>query len=501
MCYAKSSFVLPRFAGAALTFAALLVSPHPHVARAIVQAAPSPIRPQGLVWSVEQAHDPQNAFPAAVGNVVLAFDTLGSPHVLLAQACAGPGNCPSGEWYDAQRDEDGWRLSGPIGVSETIGILAAAFSASNSLHVVYQKPSAGSLSNTALIYAVQTGSGWQTETITDTGDSPSLVLDSLGQPHIAFRGAQGLHYARRTPSGWHHELVAQSDALKSNGYPALALDAGNRPAIWTSVYRLSIGGADTSFAFAQKTSSGWGIQDVPLVITGAGVPRLYLDAQGDPHAVFARTQPSTTSRWITQMEHVWRAGGMWQWERASVTPSDQAQLTNASIAIDPGGRAAIAFNDLAGEYFGLHLAQLMPGLRFRLQASPTDNVSAGAAVTHTMTLSASMPWEGRVMIPVPVGTQWISDSLTSTLSPAPVFSPTANAIVWQGIAPTNTMGTIGYAIAPTTTLVEASDAMNANAVAPPFVSTAKLSWPGYAYGVTRKVIINGLVIHLPLSVR
>jgi hypothetical protein len=187
MCYAKSSFVVPRFAGAALTLAALLVSPHPPLALAIVEAEASPIRLPGLVWFVERAHDPQNAFPAAVGNVVLAFDTLGSPRLLLTQACAGPGNCPN--------------------------------------------------------------------------------------------------------------------------------------------------------------------------------------------------------------------------------------------------------------------------------------------------------------------------SLTSTLSPAPVFSPTANAIVWQGIAPTNTMGTIGYAIAPTTTLVEASDAINANALAPPFVSTARLTWPGYAYGTTRKVIINGQTIHLPLSVR
>jgi hypothetical protein len=54
-----------------------------------------------------------------------------------------------------------------------------------------------------------------------------VVLDSAEYPHIAYPATDGLRYAVETPSGWLTETVAAGDV----DYPSLALDRYGRPHI------------------------------------------------------------------------------------------------------------------------------------------------------------------------------------------------------------------------------------------------------------------------------
>jgi hypothetical protein len=82
----------------------------------------------------------------------------------------------------------------------------------------------------ALQYASLAASGWLTETAATSGQNPSLRLDTLGRPHISFRYlGGGVAYAARLGAGWTVETV---DPDPNRGrYNSLALDSAGQPRI------------------------------------------------------------------------------------------------------------------------------------------------------------------------------------------------------------------------------------------------------------------------------
>ena len=88
--------------------------------------------------------------------------------------------------------------------------------------------------NRTLKYAQWTGTSWNIETVDSGGDvglSPSLALDSSGNPHISYTDYtnKNLKYARWSGSAWSIEVVdAMGDTV---GLTSIALDSEDRPHI------------------------------------------------------------------------------------------------------------------------------------------------------------------------------------------------------------------------------------------------------------------------------
>jgi uncharacterized repeat protein (TIGR01451 family) len=89
-------------------------------------------------------------------------------------------------------------------------------------------------------------------------------------------------------------------------------------------------------------------------------------------------------------------------------------------------------------------------------------------LTYTLTLAGSgqtiQLWD-----PLPSSLHYVPDSITSTATPAAVYSPTVRAVVWGGTLPTNTIQTIQFQATPHIT------AMGALSVPHPIANTAWLT--------------------------
>ncbi len=114
-----------------------------------------------------------------------------------------------------------------------------ALDSSDNPHISYTHGSLYEYKNRTLKYARWTGTAWNIETVDSTGDvgmSPSLALDSSGNPHISYTDwtNKNLKYARWTGSAWSIEVIdAIGDVSGSHlcAHTSLALDSEDRPHI------------------------------------------------------------------------------------------------------------------------------------------------------------------------------------------------------------------------------------------------------------------------------
>ncbi len=126
--------------------------------------------------------------------------------------------------------------------------------ASDTLHAVYYK------ATTILSYAVNSGSGWEYDTIFDqtgySGNYIGLTLDTFGYPHVSFFNPvlSTLGYAYRDASGWQIENAVDPEP-QTGYYSSIALDANGYPRIsyCDSLY-------DDNLRYAEWNGSAWTIQ-------------------------------------------------------------------------------------------------------------------------------------------------------------------------------------------------------------------------------------------------
>ncbi len=129
-----------------------------------------------------------------------------------------------------------------------------------------------------LKYARWTGSEWDIQTVVTVsfvGWGPSLKMDNLGNPHIAFSADYAIGYARWSSAfGWDTQYVDTEDP---GDYPSLALDSTGTPHIsystWSSGY----------LKYAFWTGSSWNIQTLDSSGNVMGYTSLALDSGGKPH--------------------------------------------------------------------------------------------------------------------------------------------------------------------------------------------------------------------------
>ncbi|EKF87111.1 PKD domain-containing protein [Methanobacterium formicicum DSM 3637] len=134
-----------------------------------------------------------------------------------------------------------------------------------------------------LRYAKRTPTGiWQIETVDDSGDVGmwcSLVIDSLGAPHISYSaGLSGgvLKYAYYTETKWVIEVVDSLDSLASK----LILDPAGNPRI---VYQDVV---TSNLKYAYKEGSNWIINNINTLDGAGHWLSLTCDSQGVPYVSY-----------------------------------------------------------------------------------------------------------------------------------------------------------------------------------------------------------------------
>jgi uncharacterized repeat protein (TIGR01451 family) len=70
-------------------------------------------------------------------------------------------------------------------------------------------------------------------------------------------------------------------------------------------------------------------------------------------------------------------------------------------------------------------------------ASKWELLHNNDTLTYALTVSGSGQ-TARLWDPLPTSVSYISDSITSVLTPTAIYNPTAQAVVWEGTLPTDT---------------------------------------------------------------
>jgi hypothetical protein len=128
------------------------------------------------------------------------------------------------------------------------------------------------------------------------------------------------------------------------------------------------------------------------------------------------------------------------------------------------------------------------------EAVPRDGLHIGDTLTYTLTLSGSGV-SARLWDPLPTTVQYITDSITSTLSPPTIYSHTVHAIVWQGTLPTDTVSIACFQVTPR---ISATGVLS---LSPAIINTAWLTDTEYGRSVSATVIVNGSRAYLPQTMR
>jgi hypothetical protein len=290
----------------------------------------------------------------------MALDGSGRPHISYVNRTTND------VWY-ATRDASGvWtRLriatSGPApATNATGGYTSIALTAAGVPHVVWFDASTGYLQHGS--YNASAGS-WAIDTVDPAPKqlpSPSIALDSGGQPHIAYLGATGLVVATRGAGGTY-----TTDAVPGGGtYPFLILDATGSP-------RLSLVDGSGKIDYAYKQGGTWTVE--PVAPATASATGLSLDGNGIPHLCFA--QPSGAG--FSSLGHAVRgAAGGWTVDGPTIANRDYGY--SCSIAIDAQNQPHISYKVDANGGDALEHAVLQGG-SWVYTPVDTDLVTGGSS--------------------------------------------------------------------------------------------------------------------------
>lgn len=404
-------------AGAAVTFA-------------LVPAAPTSAQPEAS-WDVTCIDCPRSS--GVLGDRSLRIDAQGRPHIAyggdhlyhayrdgggwhtevadssnytggrmsLALNAAGESRisytrqhtCPWPPFdeicYDlrfAYKDSSGWHTE-TLFPDGKVASTAIAVDAAGRAHIVFWD-----MASSTVRYALQSGGGWQVETVGGmTGNeqdfSVSLALDSLGRPHIVYANS-GLQYAYRDGSGWHSELV---DANTIN-HPSLALTTAGAPLI-------TAWGAGQQFAY--HDAGGWHVETVDP--DGNGYSSIAVDGNGLVHISYRGAYPGFALR------HATRAAGGWQVETASNQPalgtsialrSDGTPLiaTVSANALDLAERGAVGWSVAEVDAFGWASS----GASMAVDGAGQPRLSHGATAGLLYTYRDAGGWHSQLVDPASV---------------------------------------------------------------------------------------------------
>jgi hypothetical protein len=399
-------------------------------------------------------------------------------HHPLAPATAAPP--PVHDLEHAWRHGQEWQTERVDASGDTGYHASMALDSSEHLHISYYDST-----NADLKFAAYDGAGWQTATVDSTGDVgtySSLALDREGHAHISYYDATNadLKYATHDGLIWHLETV---DSPGDTGhYTSIALDETGQPHI--SYYDATLD--DLKYAYVvsptvgiKRDSSRWRIETVDSVggvntslalELGTGLPRISHYSEGN-------------------LKYAWYDGLKWRIETVDAGPSIGRY---SSLALNANtGLPNISYQAGNPWYDLRYASRLLHPFTIEKQADPRDGLRSRDTLTYSLTF-VGPGVDARLLDPLPDNVHYVSGTLTGTLTPAPVFSPTARAILWQGILPAGIGQLIRFQVTPT---VFTSGSLP---LAPPIVNTVWLTDTTNKKTVSATVIVNALQVYLPL---
>ncbi len=150
-------------------------------------------------------------------------------------------------------------------------------------HIIYTNCQAWELCDPAtpgapqLTYGTKTGSGWVFETVASNpqGDLVAIILDAAGTPHAAYQDStRQMHYTFRDGGGWVIEDLYHEMLLRYRASPSLVLDTSSEPHIAFIErerirYAYRTGGAWTDEEVTGSSLDNWSAR-AAITIDGAG---------------------------------------------------------------------------------------------------------------------------------------------------------------------------------------------------------------------------------------
>ncbi|MFL7794391.1 MAG: hypothetical protein AB8I69_19775, partial [Anaerolineae bacterium] len=218
----------------------------------------------------------------------------------------------------------------------------------------------------------------------------------------------------------------------------------------------------------------------------AGYPRMAADDEGGIYLVWER-------RIDDQVVPIWSkyTGGVWSTPQIlQIRAGSEAWYPTVDLL--PDKTIIFAWSSRDSDRTTIETFAIPLPLFLDKQATPQDGLRNADVLTYTLTISGP-GLSVRLRDPLPTNVTYVTGSLTSTLTPAPVYSPTAHAITWEGTLPDGTV-MIQFQVTPVTAGAPSD-------LAPPIVNTAWLSDVASSRNISSTCIVNPKRVYLPLVAR
>jgi hypothetical protein len=246
------------------------------------------------------------------------------------------------------------------------------------------------------------GKVWQIETVDAEAHEggTSLTLDSLGRPHIAYYGIDGiLKYAWHDGGNWHIETV--DGTIYPTNYRmgiSLALDSIGQPHI------AYVTGYPYHVSYAWNDGKNWHVEGLESL---GGAPSMVLDELDRPHLGAGG-------------KYAWHNGTSWQ----IVTIDSDPHIGFTSLALDSMGHPHLSYCHFQLEgWMGDYSCQELKYAWYDGSDWHTQTIDTGGAYTSLVLDSSDLPhigydlkyaWGDR--------TVWHTQTVDSEISPSPYTS-------------------------------------------------------------------------------
>lgn len=455
-------------------------------------------------WHSEEVEPAIDVY--GISEYSLRIDSQGIPHIAYVQ---------SGFLYHAWLDHSGWQAqkvsSASVSSPPVVSPPSLALNAGEFPYISFHDTD-------GLKAAIWDGAAWDIQSVDTAGTGrSSIALDGLGKPHISYDSNEGLKYASMTGSGWVSVPVDNQGSDSS-----LAIDSSGTPHIGYFASGVKVN-------YATWNGSDWGIHTVYDItgqqITWLGDLSLALDPADRPHMSFSIGSGTvlkgynlfyaylTGARWNKEIIASYGSIGSISMEvnkagQASISFSDPFYLRLAiqegdawnlqvvdgertvwltSLALDPQGQVRIINLQKSSNGYDLYFAEQLAPPKLEKKVTPQNDVHPGEPVTYTLNVSA--PWRSVLVTDtLPAQVEYVTGTLSTTIAPSAVYSPTARAILWQGTL-TDTLQTIRFQVLVANSGDPASTPLVTN--------TALLSDPEHGRRASALAILNGWNIYIP----
>jgi hypothetical protein len=190
--------------------------------------------------------------------------------------------------------------------------------------------------NYDLKYAKWNGTQWNIETVDShgyVGMAASLALDSGGNPHISYYDYLNgdLKYAKWNGTQWSIETVDSEGNVGASSF--LVFDSHGNPCI---------GYSGSDLRIARWNGTGWNIEKTDLV---GGPGSFVLDSSDNPHVCYTYVQPP---EYRGATEHYYLKYAKWNGTGWSVETVDSTGNSGAytSLVLDSSGNPHISYQDI-----------------------------------------------------------------------------------------------------------------------------------------------------------